>query len=188
MKKAMIDYMQNIKNDELYTPEYAIKPLLKYINEYNIIDASDEDGCFKLKKPIIWECTDFGNSNITKVFENAGYDVISTNKEDFDFLNDEAIFDFDMIITNPPYSLKDEFIKKCYEYNKPFALLLPITSLEGIERGKMFRENGIELLVFDRRCNFIYDNAKKSNWFNTSWFCWNILPKQLIFEELKKDE
>lgn len=31
MKKAMIDYMKNVKNDELYTPEYAIKPLLKYL-------------------------------------------------------------------------------------------------------------------------------------------------------------
>lgn len=170
MKKAMIDYMKNEKNDELYTPDYAIKPLLKYLP----------------KNKIIWECTDFGNSNITKVLKENGYKVISTHKENFDFLIDKLNFEFDMIITNPPYSLKDEFIKKCYEYKKPFCLLLPITSLEGIERGKMFRENDIQLLVLDRRCNFIYNNAKKSNWFNTSWFCWNILPKQLIFEELIK--
>ena len=170
MKKAMIDYMKNVKNDELYTPEYAMKPLIKYLP----------------KDKIIWECTDYGGSNITKVLRNNGYKVVNTNKAEIDFLQDNVDFDFDIIITNPPYSLKDEFIKKCYEYKKPFALLLPITSLEGIERGKMFRENGIELLVFDRRCNFIYDNAKKSNWFNTSWFCYKVLPKQLIFEELQK--
>ena len=170
MKKAMIDYMQKEKNDELYTPEYAIFPLLKYLP----------------KNIKIWECTDYGESNITKVLKNNGYEVISTHKKDFDFLNDETDFEFDMIITNPPYSLKDEFIKKCYEYKKPFALLLPLTSLEGINRGKMYRENGIQLLVFDRRCNFIYEKKKKSNWFNTSWFCWNVLPKQLIFEELNK--
>lgn len=51
----------------------------------------------------------------------------------------------------------------------------------------MYRKYGIELLVFDRRCNFIYENAKKSNWFNTSWFCYKILPDKLIFEELKKE-
>ena len=172
MKKAMIDYMKKEKNDELYTPEYAIFPLLKYLP----------------KNIKIWECTDYGESNITKVLKNNGYEVISTHKKDFDFLNDETDFEFDMIITNPPYSLKDEFIKKCYEYKKPFALLLPLTSLEGINRGKMYRENGIQLLVFDRRCNFIYDNAKKSNWFNTSWFCHNVLPDKLIFEELNKEE
>ena len=171
MKRAMINYIQNEKNDELYTPEYAIKPLIKYLP----------------KNIKIWECTDFGSSNITKVLKENGYQVITTHKDNFDFLTDKPNFDFDMIITNPPYSLKDEFLKKCYEYNKPFALLLPLTSLEGINRGKMYRENGIELLVFDRRCNFIYDNDKKSNWFNTSWFCWNVLPQQLIFEELNKE-
>lgn len=170
MKKAMIDYMKNVKNDELYTPEYAIKPLLKYLP----------------KNKIIWECTDYGSSNITKVLRNNGYKVVNTNKAEIDFIQDNVDFKFDMIITNPPYSLKDEFIKRCYEYGKPFCLLLPITSLEGIERGKMFRKHGIELLVFDRRCNFIYDNAKKSNWFNTSWFCYKVLPKQLMFEELQK--
>lgn len=171
MKKAMIDYMKNEKNDELYTPEYAIKPLIKYLP----------------KNIKIWECTDYGSSNITKVLKENGYEVITTHKDNFDFLKDKADFEFDMIITNPPYSLKDEFMEKCYEYGKPFCLLLPLTSLEGIRRGKMYRQYGIELLVFDKRCNFIYENAKKSNWFNTSWFCYNVLPKQLIFEELIKE-
>ena len=168
MKKAMINYMKNEKNDELYTPDYAIEPLLKYLP----------------KDKIIWECTDFGESNITKLLKQHDYKVISTHKDNFDFLTDVPNFDFDIIITNPPYSLKNEFLKKCYEYDKPFCLLLPLTSLEGIERGKMFREKGINVLVLDKRCDFM-DN-KKSNWFNTSWFCYKVLPKQLIFEELHK--
>lgn len=170
MKKAMINYMKNEKNDELYTPDYAIEPLLKYLP----------------KDKIIWECTDFGSSNITKLLKQHDYKVISTHKDNFDFLTDIPNFDFDIIITNPPYSLKNEFLKKCYEYDKPFCLLLPLTSLEGIERGKMFREKGIDVLILDRRCDFM-DN-KKSNWFNTSWFCYKVLPKQLIFEELHKGE
>ena len=92
-----------------------------------------------------------------------------------------------MIITNPPYSLKDKFIEKCYNFRKPFCLLLPITSLEGKYRGNLFRKNGIEVLVFDKRINFINCN-KKNNWFNTSWFCHNVLPEKLIFEELKKED
>lgn len=166
----MVNYMKNDKYDELYTPEYAISPLLKYLP----------------KDKIIWECTDFGSSNITKVLKKNGFQVVSTHKKDFDFLKDTADFSFDIILTNPPYSLKNQFLQKCYEYKKPFCLLLPITSLEGIERGKMFREYGVELMVLDKRCNFIYDNSKKNNWFNTSWFCWNILPSKLIFESLEK--
>ena len=169
MKQAMIDYMQKPKYDELYTPEYAVEPLLKYLP----------------KNITIWECTDYGSSSIASVLRGGGYKVISTKKEDFDFLEDKADFDFDVIITNPPYSLKDKFIEKCYEYKKPFALLLPITSLEGVKRGEMFKENGVELIVLDKRVDFL---EKKGNWFNTSWFCWKLLNKELNFEKLDKED
>lgn len=170
MKRAMINYIQSPKNDELYTPEYAVRPLLKYIP----------------KSAVIWECTDYGSSNITKLLKENGNKVITTHlNTNFNFIIDEPTFDYDIIVTNPPYSLKDEFIERCYALDKPFALLLPITALEGVYRGKMFNAGGVELMVLDRRCDFMKN--KKSNWFNTSWFCKGILPKQLIFESLSKD-
>lgn len=172
MKKAMINYIQNEKNDELYTPKYAIDPLLKYLD--------------KFKDKTIWECTDFGSSNITKVLKDNGFKVISTHKENFDFLNDKPNFEFDVIITNTPYSIKDDFLKKCYEYNKPFALLLPITALEGINRGKMYKKWGVQLIVLDKRINYM--KSKKSNWFNTSWFCWQLLDNDLNFEQLEMSD
>ena len=119
MKNALINYMKHDVNDELYTPSYALKPLIKYLP----------------KNITIWECTDYGSSNITKILKENGYKVISTHKTDFNFLTDEPPFEFDMIITNPPFSLKNEFLKKCYDYGKPFALLLPITALESTYRG-----------------------------------------------------
>lgn len=165
MKKALINYIQSEKFDEFYTPEYAIKPLLKYIPS-NVT---------------VWECCDFGKSEITRLLKEHGCEVISTGKNE-NFFEYKPEKHFDMIITNPPYSLKDEFIKKCYEWGKPFCLLLPITALEGKKRGEMFRSHGIEILVFDKRVEF----QKGSVWFNTSWFCNNVLPEKLIFEELKK--
>lgn len=139
MKRAMINYVKNTKNDELYTPKEAIYPLLKYLD----------------KTKIYWECTDFGDSNIRKVLVENGFTVIATRKDEFDFLKDDPLFKFDTIITNPPYSLKNQFLKRCYELDKPFALLLPITSLEGKTRGKLYREKGIELVVLDKRINFM---------------------------------
>ena len=167
MKKTMIDYIKKPKFDNLYTPAYAIKPLLKYIP----------------KKIIVWECTDYGKSEITRLLKEHGCKVISTDKKEnfFEYIPKE---DFDMIITNPPYSLKDEFLKKCFEWNKPFCLLLPLTSLEGKKRGDLFRKNDIQVMVLDSRVNF---TNKNNNWFNVSWFCWKVLPKQLIFEKLEKE-
>ena len=165
MKEAL---RQHTINDEIYTPEYAILPLLKYLD----------------KDFVVWECTDYGDSNIAKVLKKHGFKVVSTHIKNFDFLKDTPHFHFDMIITNPPYSLKNQFLKKCYEYKKPFALLLPITALEGKERHALYEKNGIELIVLDRRVNFL--NNKKSCWFNTSWFCWQLCDKSLNFERLEK--
>ena len=166
MKQAMVNYMQQEKNDELYTPDEAIVPILKYLD----------------KEKIYWECTDFGESNITKVLRENGFKAIHTSKNEIDFLKDKPSFEFDVIITNPPYSLKNEFLKRCYEYNKPFALLLPLTALEGKERGKLYREKGIEVIVLDKRINFMKE--KKNVWFNTSWFCHDICDKLLSFEKV----
>lgn len=174
MKKAMINYIKSPKFDDIYTPSYAIEPLLEYIP----------------KGITVWECCDFGKSEITRLLKEHGCNVISTDKEE-NFFEYKPTEHFDMIITNPPYSLKDDFIAKCYEWGKPFALLLPITSLEGKFRGSLFRKYGIEVLVLDGRVQFLenmIDNygKKGGNWFNTSWFCYHVLPDKLVFKELKK--
>lgn len=169
-KQAMIDYMKNIINDDLYTPYGSVNPLIKYIPK-------------NIKK--IWECCDYGKSKISEVLKNNEFEVFSSDIiHGFDFLKDEPDFEFDMIVTNPPYSLKDKFLQKCYDYKKPFALLLPITAFEGIARGNMFREHGISTIVFDKRADF---TGKGANWFNTSWFLWNVIPNNtLVFEKLEQ--
>jgi hypothetical protein len=167
MKQAMINYTKNEKHDHFDTPAYAVKPLLKFINP----------------EWIIWEPTDTtGNSQIAQVLREHGNTVISTSQNQIDFLNDEPNFEFDCIVTNPPYTLKDEFIKKCYRNSKRWAMLMPLTALEGISRRKWYRDHGVQLLVFDRRVEF----TGGACWFNTSWFCYQVLPENLMFVELGK--
>ena len=167
MKKAMIDYMKKEKDDEYYTPKEAIIPILKYLD----------------KNKIYWECTDFGESNITRVLRENGFKVMHTYKDELDFLKDDPVA-CDVIITNPPYSMKDKFIKRCYELNKPFMLLLPLTALEGKERNKLYKKYGLEIIVLNKRVNFRKD--VNNVWFNTSWFCRGICNKQLNFEEIEQ--
>jgi hypothetical protein len=171
MKQAMVDYMRKPKSDHFNTPDYAVEPLLRYINP----DWT------------VWEPTDtYGKSKITAVLRKNGNKVISTNKKKTDFIHDEPDFEFDCIVTNPPYSLKDEFIISCAARQKPFALLLPLSALEGVHRGTMYRDMGEKfgVLVLDRRVEF----TGGSVWFNTSWFCYGLLPRQLIFAELRKQK
>jgi len=158
------------KPDECYTPEIAIKYLIPYLN----------------KKDLIWDCA-FGSGRLAEHFNKNGFNVVGLM--DYDFLKEDSdkAFKFDIIITNPPYSLKDKFLKRCFEIGKPFALLLPLTTLEGMKRSEMFKNKNIQLIIPNRRINFEIPSGKKSAWFATAWFCWKMnLPKQLNFVEIKE--
>ncbi len=159
--------------DELYTPAYAVEPLLKFLKPNSKILAPFDDF----------------SSNYKKVLEEKGHSVITTHSWDGkDFLDytKEEVAEFDYIISNPPYSIKDKVIEHLYHLEKPFAMLLPIATLEGIKRGNLFRTNGIEVLVLDKRINFMEESGGKSSYFNTSYFCWKFLPNKLIFEKVIK--
>jgi len=144
--------IMNQRKDRYFTPDWAVESIINQIPK----DVKT-----------IWECA-CGEKNISKVLEKHGYNVISTDIVDgFDFLTDKMDKDFDMILTNPPFSLKTEFLEKCYEYEKPFLLLLPITILESNKRMMMYKQYGVQFFMLPKRVNFISsyeeDKNKKSS-------------------------
>lgn len=161
-------------NNEVYTPKEALEPLLPYLK----------------KDWIIWDCA-FGSGRLAEHLEKLGFNVIGNSNIDFlRKIDVEAHLGqtFDVIITNPPSSFKDKFLERAFKVGRPFAFLLPLTTLEGIKRGKMFKDNGIQIIIPNRRINFEIPSGKKSSWFATAWFCWKLnLPKELNFVELKKE-
>lgn len=167
MKKLKIQ--MNGRSDEFGTPKEAIEPLLPYLN----------------KDWIIWECA-WGKGSLAKHLQDKGFKVEGDNR---DFINGLEVGGISCIITNPPYSKKEEFLERCYKIGKPFALLMPLTALEGKKRGAMFRKNGIQLIIPNKRFNFETPSGKGSgSWFATAWFCWGLnLPKDLNFVECVKD-
>lgn len=133
----------------------------------------------------IWEPA-CGEGQIVRAFEDAGYSVKGTDVlQGFDFLAPLATtdFGFDCIVTNPPYSKKDDWLERCFETGKPFALLLPNYALGGQRRCALYQKHGIELLVLPWRPTFTTPNGTVGgSWFPVSWFCHGLgLPKQITF-------
>lgn len=96
----------------------------------------------------IWECA-CGEGHLSKVFEDAGYNVRSTDLIDrgfgeagVDFLSPDIIeWDGD-IITNPPYKYAQKFIEKALEIvpkGNKVAMFLKVQFLEGKSRKELFR-------------------------------------------------
>jgi|GEM_PF-1811276 len=155
--------------NDFQTPPEALKPLLPF-----------------LKKGMkIWECAS-GKGNLTKELKKLGFDVVSTDIiNGKDFLKYEPN-DYDVIITNPPFSLKQEFLERAYQLKKPFAFLLPLTTFESKKRQDLFDENGIEVIMVDKRINFETPNGKgDGSWFATAWFTNGLkIGNQLTFSTL----
>ena len=132
--------MKSGSSDIFYTPEDVVVPLFNYIP----------------KGQIIWECA-CGIGSITDLFIKRGYkvkwsDISRDPKEDFLTYQPKQ---WDVIVTNPPFSIKDKFLKRAYSLGKPFAFLLPVTALGGQHREVMYKQYGIQLILLGGRTNFM---------------------------------
>jgi hypothetical protein len=156
------------KNDELYTPEILVKPIIKYLRPGSSI----------------WCPFDTEKSEFVITLSNSGFRVIHSHIwEGKDFFNYEPHERYDYIISNPPFSLKLEVLDRLYGLNKPFAVLLGLPILNYQAVGEFFLDKKLQLLIVDKKVSF--DGNTSS--FNTSYFCNNILPQDIIFEHLENN-
>ena len=163
--------MRQGSSNDFQTPAYALEPLLGYLNP----------------SWVIWECA-CGNGNLVRELERLGYLVIGSDiLTGRDFLQSNPK-NFDCIITNPPYSLKQQFLERAYSLGKPFAFLLPLTTFETEKRQSLFKKYGLEVIFFDKRVNFETPSGEGSSaWFATAWFTWGLnIGKELNFVRLNR--
>lgn len=65
-------------------------------------------------------------------------------------------YECDAIVTNPPFSMKDDVIERCYEYGVPTVLVLPLDVLGGRRRHELYERYGAPgAYVPKRRFNYI---------------------------------
>jgi hypothetical protein len=149
-------------NDQCQTPFYGIDPLAKYIKP-----------CAR-----IWESA-CGEGNMVKYFSNKGFDVIASDllppsNTDFFTSNPDG---WDIQITNPPYSIKYPWLKRSYELQKPFALLMPVDVIGAKSAQVLFKRYGIEIILLDKRINFKMPNLGYEGdgaQFTTFWYTWGL--------------
>ena len=97
----------------------------------------------------------------------------------------------DYIISNPPYSLKGDVLQRLFDIGKPFAMLVGIVGLfESQKRFEMFRDNDFEIMYMNRRVAYFKDYAEQKPSlnppFSSVYVCHGVLPKKIVFEEIKK--
>jgi hypothetical protein len=87
-------------------------------------------------------------------------------------------YEYDYLITNPPFSIKDQVIEKCLQSGKPSALVLPIDALGGKRRHELYKKYGYpSVYIPSKRINYISENDEhtKSNYFHSVILIFNDL-------------
>lgn len=157
-------------NDECFTPDYGVKPIIKYIP----------------KDAIVWCPFDINESEYVKQIKNNGNKVIASHiSNGQDFYTYEPEEHWDCIISNPPFTNKRKIFKRALSFNKPFALLMSNTWLNDSAPKQLFYDKQLQLLMFDKRIKFSNNGVINNKiTFSSSYYCYNFLPKDLICETL----
>ena len=142
----------------------------------------------------IWEPA-CGEGHISKALMEMGYKVVSSELYDrgyglvgINFLDSTPVEHFDWIITNPPFSLSEQFVRKCIEYQKPFAMLLKSQYWHSQKHEKLFKEYRPKaVLPLTWRPDFLFGKKGGSPTMECIWTVWGTeSAESTVYQPLTK--
>lgn len=162
--------------DLFETPDYAVEPLMPYLKKHAF--------------SVIWEPA-VGSGRIYNYINSYGLTTIGSDlKDGYNFFDYEPEH-WDLLVTNPPYSIKFKWLERCYKLGKPFALLVPVETIGASSAQKLLKEYGFEIMLLNSRVDFHTPNKGwngKGSQFPCLWLTWKILPEKIIFADIKESK
>lgn len=161
-----MDVWKRVKDDDYETPEEAWTLITQFLKKKDIT---------------IWDPF-YSEGLAGKILSNQGYTVEHDNK-DF-FTKKKATCD--VIITNPPYSIKKEIFKRIFIFKKPFAMLVPLSTIacQYFTDEIVSRNLSYQVIIPTRRINYLKQGKTiRGAGFDTVWVCVGldgVLPPQQI--------
>jgi len=163
-------------NDEYKTPKEAVVPIMAHLPWFTTV----------------WCPFDTKDSNYVKVLSRAiGFDgkpiwnVLYSHKDTGQDFFEYEPEDWDIIVSNPPFTNKREFFERALSFNKPFALLMTNQWLNDAAPKRLFKKRPLQLMMFDDRVHFEQNGeTRKDTPFSCSYFCCDLLPQQIVMANL----
>ena len=124
---------------------------------------------------VIWECF-YGDGRSGTHLRELGFDVIHENIDFFEYNIG------DVIVSNPPYSIKKEVFTRLKILDKPFVMLVPTTTLHTKYFKELFMNDRVQVIFPHKKRQFISNKKTlKGCSFYTCYVCYKMeLPKDVI--------
>lgn len=163
------------EKDEYFTPAYAVYPIMKRLRPGSVV----------------WCPFDMRDSQYVRVLSENGFQVVYGHIQMGQDFFQVPVPECDYIVSNPPYSQKNEVLKRLYEIGKPFAMLVNFQGIfDSRERFQLFKERRVEMLWLNPRVNYISEDGTPMRGapFQSGYLCSGICEGQLEFEFLDKGD
>lgn len=172
----MNSFSEQIKKsntDEWYTPESAVRYIIPYLKA---------KGYRKILCPF-----DTSDSNFVKLLVEEGFDVTYGHVDTgHDFFERKDLYEYDCIVSNPPFSKRQKILEKLFEVGIPFALILNSNGIfDAKSRWELFKNNQFEILVPKGRVSYTNETGilKSRPNFQSWYICSKVLDDKIVFIE-----
>jgi len=149
-----------LKHDDYMTPKHAWEAIQQFIP----------------KDKIIWEAF-YGDGKSGEYLTELGFNIIH---EPIDFFDESTLPEYDILVSNPPFSKSKEILKRLLVLDKPFIIIFPSSKINT----SYFREwkgKHIQIIIPRKRIHFdkLVDGIKPKNCrnacnFDTFYYCYKM--------------
>ena len=158
-----------LKHDDYMTPKYAWENIKNYIP----------------KDKVIWEAF-YGDGKSGQYLTELGFNVIH---KEVDFFN-EPPDEWDMIVSNPPFSKSKEVMKQLLIYDKPFIIIMPCPKIY-TSYFREWKDKGLQIIIPRKRIHFLklvngepVEGWKNQCAFDCFYYCYKMnLPRDIVWLE-----
>ena len=140
---------------------------------------------FLPKDKLIWEAF-YGDGKSGDYLKELGFNVIH---EEVDFFDNDL---GEIIVSNPPFSLCKDILKRIKELNKPFVLILPSSKINTSYMREHFKsDKKLQIVIPRKRIHFVKqvngkipDDYKSCCNFDCFYYCYKMnLPNDITWLE-----
>ena len=132
------------------------------------------------KNKILFEAflKDNWSSKSAIILRDMGFNVVGNPTVDFF----GELPEYDIIVSNPPYSMKKKIFQRLAVLDKPFILILPISTITK-QFVKVLERDKVQMIIPSKRMQFEKAGVELSRcWFDTCFLCYKInLSRDITF-------